>query len=558
MRAASTFVSVFREQDGAMFSTRKGTALIRPATCALVWTCLLAGCADAPDRPTLDLLLLRPNPPAPSKTAGTAGNDPGAVSQPAGILAKETPPALIGTGPLVSASSDHVPPPLTLPEAIAFALRNNPRLLSALAATERAGGQETAAFAPFLPQVDLLSRYVATGKTTVPGSPGPTGVVNVLEPGPYQLWQSELQIQWILYDFGRTAGRYGQASMREKITRLQLVRAEETVAWDVAAAYLKALEAAAYRRIAVETVRRAEAVLEDVRARKEGGVALRDDVLRDEVHLSEARDELVRDEDAEIDALAQLNNAMGRDASLPLRLDEGVYPGKFTASLADCLQQAAAQRPEVGVARDRVAVAEYGREAARGEFLPELDLKGSLGRIGGEEVITGWQEGVGIQLNIPLYRGGAPRGDLRAAQAEISQASADAQGVLNDISLEVTVAHRGVRSAQERVVLARPAVEQSSEALRIVRERYRNGTATPTDVISAETASTRAEQRYASARLEYRSALARLVYVLGDDPRGFCGPPPGPELQDEPSTPLPMPRRVAEKPSAEQGPRLDP
>ena len=57
-----------------------------------------------------------------------------------------------------------------------------------------------------------------------------------------------------------------------------------------------------------------------------------------------------------------------------------------------------------------------------------------------------------------------------------------------------------------------------TEALRIVRQRYRAGTATPTDVIDAETAATRAEQRYVSARIEYLSALARLAYVMGGDP----------------------------------------
>jgi outer membrane protein len=440
------------------------------------------------------------------------------------ITTKEVmPPPGDSASQLTSLAFDSLPP-LPLPEAIRFGLRNNPRLRAALAAIERARGEEAVAFAPFLPQVDLLNRYVATGKSTLPGAPGPTGVVNVTQIGHYQVYQGELQLQWTLYDFGRTAGRYGQAGLREKITQLQALRAKETVAYDVAAAYLQAREAAAFRRIAVETVRRAEAVLQDVRARREGGVALRDDVLRGEVQLSESRDALVRAEDAEITALARLNNALGRDASLPLRLDETEYRGRFAASLAECLQRAAAQRPEVGVARDRVAVAQFGRLAARGEFLPSLAMKGSLGRIEGENVVDGWQEGAGIQLNVPLYHGGANRGNLRAADADISQAAADAQGVLNEISLEVTVAYREVVSAQARVELARPAVEQSAEALRIVRQRYRAGTATPTDAIDAETAATRAEQRYASARIEYLSALARLAYVRGDDPEGLCLP----------------------------------
>jgi outer membrane protein TolC len=495
-----------------MIPTRHDLALFRRLSYALVCTCLIAGCSHDLTQPSIDLLPALPSNQTASDSSGSLPVE--------GPLAM----AIVSNENCVGSA----PSPLSLPAAIDFALQNNPRLLAALAAAERAGGQETAAFAPFLPQIDLLNRYVATGKSTVPGAPGPTGAVNPSVIGHYQVYQSELQLQWTLYDFGRTAGRYGQASMREKIARLQAVRARETVAYDVASAYLQALEAAALRRIAAETVRRAQAILEDVRARREGGVALRDDVLRGEVQLSESRDALVRAEDTEITAVAQLNNAMGRDASLPLTPDEGVYPGKFTASLAECLQRAAEQRPEVGVARDRVALAQFGREAAKGEFLPQLTLKGSLGRIEGENVVGGWQEGAGIQLNVPLFHGGANRGNLRAAEADISQASAEAQGVLNDVSLEVTVAHRGVVSAQARVELSRPAVEQSAEALRIVRGRYRSGTATPTDVIEAETASTRAEQRFATARLEYLLALARLAYVMGDDPGGLCVPMTGP------------------------------
>jgi outer membrane protein TolC len=180
-----------------------------------------------------------------------------------------------------------------------------------------------------------------------------------------------------------------------------------------------------------------------------------------------------------------------------------------------------------------VAAAQFGRQAAHGEFLPRLTLLGGLGRVDGHDTVNGWQEGVGLHLNIPLYHGGANLGKLRAADADIHQALADAQTILNDITLEVTVAHRGVVSAQARVELARPAVEQARETLRLVRQRYRQGTATPTDVVDAETARTRSEQRYASASIELLSALARLAYARGDEPGGIwapspCPPPPPP------------------------------
>src|SRR5262249_18847052 len=127
-------------------------------------------------------------------------------------------------------------PPLPLPEPVPFALENNPRPPAPLAAIARTPAQEPAASPPFLPQLDLRNRVVATGKATLPGAPGPTGVVNVTGIGDYAIWQSELQLQWTLYDFGRTSGRYRQAGLREQIAQLQAVRAKQTVGYDVAAA----------------------------------------------------------------------------------------------------------------------------------------------------------------------------------------------------------------------------------------------------------------------------------------------------------------------------------
>jgi outer membrane protein TolC len=303
-----------------------------------------------------------------------------------------------------------------------------------------------------------------------------------------------------------------------------------------------------------DAVRRARAILDDTAARREGGVALKEDVLRAEVQLSESREALVLARQGELNAVARLNNALGRNAGLPLEVVDLDAQPPLPGVLADLLEQAAAQRPEVGVARQAVAAAQEGRQAARGEFLPRVYGRLGAGHMDGTNVLTGWQEGAGLHLDAPLYSGGRHRGELRAADAEIEAARADAQTILDTISLQVNLAYRGVVAAQERVGLARPAVEQSAEALRIVRQRYRAGTATPTDVIEAETAATRAEQRYASARFEYLSALVRLAYVLGDNPESLsrrlnCRGDDGGAPAEPPAEPLPMPRPIPDRPA---------
>jgi outer membrane protein TolC len=522
--------------------------MVRCALPALASLLLVAGCASRntalpilPEVTTTGVAtrILMPDDPNANPS------NPLVKLGPPSTASGDTPAATDRAGEVVAIAA----PTVTLPNAIGFALKYNPRLRSARAAIERARGQEQVAFAPFLPQIDLLAQAGIVSGTFAPGTPGPEGFILPAGTGTRSYAQAELGLQWTLYDFGRTGGRYRQAIARERITQLQLTRAEQTVVFDVATAYLDVLLARATRRVQVEAVRRAEAVLEDTAARRQGGVALKDDVLRAQVQRSESREALVLARLREWDALARLNNTMGRNAALPLDVidtEDGtalqlVPPqSPLPRALAELLEQAAALRPEIALARQAVVAAHEGRQAARAEFLPRIYARAAAGHTDGKNVITGWQEGAGLHLESPLYAGGRHRGELRSADAEIEAAIADAQTILDAISLQVNLAYRGLVSGQERVELARPAVEQSAEALRIVRQRYRAGTATPTDIIDAETTATRAEQRYVSARIEYLSALARLVYVTGDGPENLCLllPRPGENDQDE----LPMPR----------------
>ncbi len=413
-------------------------------------------------------------------------------------------------------SSDPESLAFSLADAIAFAQKHSPRLRSARAAIERASGQEQAAFAPFLPEIDLLSQSGATSNNQGPGATGPTGFILTSTPGTHSYSQTELQFQWTLYDFGRRAGRYYQAAARERMTELQLVRADQTVQIDVTIAYLNILLARASLLVQEDAIHQAEATLKDARARFEGGVADPDDVLRAEVHLSESQDAFVSAQEAELVATAQLNNVMGRNAALPLRvLDLNPPSPEARPSLAESLGIAAAQRPEIGFARQAVVAAQEGVVAAKAAYLPRIYVRASTGRVDGAHVLTGWQAGAGLHLELPLYTGGLLRGEFRAAKAEVAATVADAQTILDGISLEVTQAFRSEVAAGQRLELSQTAVVEAQENLRIVRVKYRNGDATPTDIVDAETALTRSQQRFKSAIYTYMAALARLDYATG-------------------------------------------
>jgi len=413
------------------------------------------------------------------------------------------------------------PTRFTLPDAIAFALKKSPRLRSIRAAIERARGQAQAAFAPYLPQVDLLGQYGIVSDTLAPGKPGNEGFLLASGAATRRYAQTELGLEWILYDFGRTGGRYHQAVARESIAQLQAVRADQTVELDVATAYLDVLLARALDRVQTDAVRRSEAFLADTVARRAGGVALHEDELRAQVQLSESREALVLARQAEFDALARLNNVMGRNAAWPLEVVDVEVQPPLRESLADFLERAAAERPETGLVRQQVTAAAEGLQAAQAEFLPRISVRAALGRTDGDNVITGWQEGAGLHVEAPLYAGGRHTGERHAAEADVEAALAEAQALLDGISLQVNLAYRGVVAASELIELSRTSVVQAQENLRLVRVRYRNGDATPTDIVDGEAAFTRSQQRFFSATYNYLAALTRLDNAVGERQRGF-------------------------------------
>jgi outer membrane protein TolC len=432
------------------------------------------------------------------------------------------------------------PQQFSLPEAVEFGLKNNPRLMAALAAIEQARGQEKVAFSPFLPQVALLTHSGVTSPKLGPAAAGTTGIVISGADDIHSFAQVSLEMQWTLYDFGRTVGRFQQATARAHIAELQSARAEQTVGFDVATAYLQVQRASAFRLIQEEAIRRIEATLRDTRARRAAGVAEKDDVLRAEVQLAAAQEDLDTAREVELAAIAQLNNSMGRNASTPLQVIGAPAEPPLNVSLVRSLEIAAHLRPEVRIAQEAVAAAQAGRDATAAEQLPRIYIGGAVGALAGEHVAFGDQEGIGLRFDVPIYTGGRHRGELHAADAEVQQTIANGRSVLDDVTLQVTLAHLAATTARRRIDHDRPAIEEARENLRLVRNRYRNGNATPTDIVDAETALTGAQQRLASATYEYLAALVRLDYALGYPPGQLLGPP----CASETTEPLPAPRPV--------------
>jgi outer membrane protein TolC len=492
---------------------------------------LAAGCAHVPPPVPEAALAERILPPPGVGDQPPPAGDRAAADVPDTARPPESPP---GGAELVafaenhpSAEADRPEPvldrdpakPLTLGDAIALAFVYQPRLRLYQEGIEQARGQSQVAFAPFLPRAYLLTEAFASNNPHHPDDALPPPAPEFGDAKGFQDYiLEELLVQWTLWDFGRTYGRYHQAELNVAIAQLQAVRASQTVAFDVASAYYRVLQARAARRVAEEAVRLAESVLEISRKSLKAGLVERDRVLRAEVQLALDRRSVVVANRAERVAVAAFNLAVGLNVSAPTEVADRTDEPAFTLSLADCLQRAVENRREFQVARRQIEVAGEGERVARADFAPRIFVQGMTSAEAGEKTVHGISQSGSIDIGWNLFQGGKRLGELRTAGATFRAAAAQAQIVCDNIAFEVNTAYHDLSAARQSIALDRPAITQARENLRLVTKKYASGDATPTDIVDAETVLTRAQQEYYNALYDYLTALARLEYAMGISP----------------------------------------
>ena len=417
---------------------------------------------------------------------------------------------------------------LTVPAAISMAFQLQPKLKASLETIRQARDNQDIAFAAFLPalrggysvggyglEVNGAGIPLPSSFTFIPGV-GSIPVNFNLQSG-YDL--AELNLQWLIYDFGRRSSLYRTAGLGIDIAQLQTTRAYQTVADEVQTAYYQVLRVRSLRRIAEEAVHRANDDLGVAQQLAKGGVVAQEAVLRANVALAQAQHALDVTEEENAIAVAALNLAIGLEICAPTVVADTTDVPPLTNSLCDCLNAAVVNRREFQIARKTVQVAQEGQRGAKVDFAPRIVADGYINHFQQFDPHADANLGVGfIKLEWGLYEGGKRVAELDLNNSKIREASAQADSIAQNIAFQVSQAYYRATAARKGIETSRPAVEQTLETYRLVVARTREGDATPAELTDAEASLTRAQQDYYNSIYDYLIALAHLEFATGAAP----------------------------------------
>jgi multidrug efflux system outer membrane protein len=396
------------------------------------------------------------------------------------------------------------------------ALANNQDIRLALANVAAARAQYRVQRADLFPQVGA-GAGVTTGETRSSN----TGLV--ANPGRRTTYSADVDLTSFELDlFGRLRS-LSRAAMQTYLASEANVRAVRlTLVAETASAYLTLAADRSLIAIAVETEASAQRSVELTSARLKGGVAPRTDLRQAETVLRQAQADhanLITQVAQDRNALELLVGASVPDAELPPSIEsiDGML-GELPAGLDSRILL---KRPDVVEAEAQLKAADARIGAARAAFFPTIGLTAAAGFVSPalSSLFSGdrFNWSVSPSASVPIFQGGALKGNLALARAQRDQSLAQYQQAIQTAFREVAdaLARRGTIAREYE---AQAALEEAAaDSYRLEDARYREGVDPFLSSLDAQRTLYGARRSLASTRLTRADNLVALYRTLGGD-----------------------------------------
>ncbi|MYA77081.1 MAG: TolC family protein [Gemmatimonadetes bacterium] len=425
----------------------------------------------------------------------------------------------------VSGSATTAAGPYTLEQCIQIAMQNNPQIEIARKGVEVQQANLFSSYSGVMPRVN--ANIIGANRTTSGDRPVIIeGVVLREAPGTTRTdYRNNVFLNMDLYNGGRNWNTIRQARQESESEEFAQTNTENQVIVNVKTGYYSLLRALRLKEVTEESVRLNEEQLRRTQSMYEIGSVARVEVLQTTAQLGAARIDLRNQENAVLQARAELANVMGIGSNEAFEIVDPLEGGSLDTtalmSLPDALRMANLTNPAIQRDEGRIRSAMLGTKIARGLLWPTVN--GSIGYsrsgIRFQDVYgtydKNWNLSFGVNLSLPILNGTQSYADISRAQAQQLIAEETLRQTRRTTSLTIRNALLDLETSREVITLSNDNIVASEESLRLAEERYRVGSGTLLEVFTAQEALVRAKSNLAGAQYDYLIAQATLDGALG-------------------------------------------
>ncbi len=403
---------------------------------------------------------------------------------------------------------------LTLRDAVATALKENPQVQIATLNFAESEQDRSIARSALLPQVgvEVLDRamrfnlYAEFG-SKFPGIPEHAGPFQFFQAGPsvsMPLLDLSLWRRWQAAHEGVNASQADESAVHEQVVLL------------VVSQYLSGMRADAAVKAAQSRVDLAQALYDQAGDLQKHGVGTGIDTLRANVELQNEKQSLLEAQTQQKVSLYGLARLLNLDPHREIELaDSPDFYETPEINTAESIEQAYAARPEMKTLLARVHAAELARRGESESRLPTLNFYGTWGEQGlsAPGVIPAYI--YQVTVDVPLFTGGRIRAEIAKNDLEMKKLEAQGADLRNQIALEVKTSEEQLDAARHEVDVANLGVNLAHEEVSQARDRFQAGVANNIEVVSAQDALARANDNQIEALYRYNQSRADFSRAVG-------------------------------------------
>jgi outer membrane protein len=401
--------------------------------------------------------------------------------------------------------------PLTLAQAEATALRNNPQItigrLRALEAQQYVRETRSAL---------MPTAYLSlTGVDTESGSRWAAGAIN----SPLLLTRAAggATVSQLVTDFGRTTSIVSSSLFQARAEDKNAAATAADITLAVDQAFYNALETREIVKVAEERVKARQTLVDRVSALTQAKLRSDLDLSFANVDLSRAKLLLLESQNNFQASLAVLSALLGYPDEQAFDIVEpglGITPP--SPEVHSLITQALQLRPEVAALQFQVESALKNGNAEHDLWRPTVTALGVAGIAPVRDPpIHNWYGAVGVNINIPVFNGFLYNARAKVADLQTEAARQKLMDLRNSVARDVRISWQNANQAFARLAVTQQLREQANLALDLAEQRYNLGLSSIVEFSQAELGKTEADITDTDARYRYRLSQIVLAYTVG-------------------------------------------
>jgi cobalt-zinc-cadmium efflux system outer membrane protein len=290
------------------------------------------------------------------------------------------------------------------------------------------------------------------------------------------------------------------------------IQQRQLVASQTAQAYDSLLVALRHREDLLIARSLAQDFVKKTQARFNAGTAAKLDVVKGQVDVAQAENDLIANERGIANARAGLNRLLGRMLGAPIEPADTLGVPNVPTDLDRLEKVAMAARPELrGLQRQRES-ARAQQRLAQQYFLPDITLGLSRNNIYGEQPT--YTTSIGI--DVPIFFWQHQHGEVAEAKHRELELTESYRDVTSQVGQDLRNAYATASTALRQVqFLANELVPSAEEQYRIASTSYGLGGSSALEVIDAQRTLLDAKTQYTTALGALNDAVAELERATG-------------------------------------------